>query len=323
MVNFRINNFRKGKLLLISLAGIILLRMISNSWLAIYDPTESRYAEIANQMYRSGNWLTPKVYVDGRLVPYWGKPPLHFWLTAGAFKVFGVSEWSARLPSLLAGIFMLCMTMYFVRRVWGARTALVTGIIQSSTLLFFILWGSSVVDVTLSAAVTSSMISFALAIVDQRVPARRFWSYVFFASLAVGILTKGLIAVALVSLSIGLWLLFTKDWKAMKSIPWFSGTAILLIITTPWFVLAEKATPGFLRYFFINEHFLRYLVHNYGDKYGSGHVYFRGSAWGMLLLGFFPWTFFLIGSLVSEYKAHSGNPEKKNPNDAWLKYALI
>src|SRR5262245_27866000 len=143
MVNFRFNTFQKRDILLFSLAAIILLRMISNSWLAIYDPTESRYAEIANQMHISGNWITPKVYVDGQLVPYWGKPPLHFWLTAGSYKIFGVSEWSTRLPSLLAGIFILGLTMYFVRRIWGARTAVIAGIIQSSTLLFFILWGSS------------------------------------------------------------------------------------------------------------------------------------------------------------------------------------
>jgi 4-amino-4-deoxy-L-arabinose transferase-like glycosyltransferase len=320
MVNVPNNKFQLKISLLISLLGVILLRVISISWLAIYDPTESRYAEIANHMYRSGNWLTPKLYMDGKLVPYWGKPPLHFWLTAGSYTIFGISEWSSRLPSLFAGLLILCMTMYLVRRIWGMRTAAISGIVLSSSFLFFVLWGASIVDVTLAAAVTLSMVTFALTIVETRTRSRRWWGYCFFLSLAGGMLSKGPVAIVLVALAIGLWLIFVRKWESIKTLPWIGGTLLFLALSIPWFVLAERATPGFLRYFFINEQVLRFLVHDYGDKYGSGHIYRPGAIWVMLLVGYLPWTFFLIATLVREYRNRFSGSER--PNGIWLKYAM-
>ncbi len=303
------------------LLAIIGLRVLSFGWLAIFDPTESRTAEIAKRMYESGDWLTPRLYIHGELIPYWGKPPLHFWLTSLSYQVFGVSEWSSRLPSILAGLLMIAATLLFARYLWGIRVAMISAIILSSSGLFFVLWGACVIDISLSATMTLTMIAFAMMILQTNVRARWLWGIVFFLSLALGMLTKGPVAPAVVILSIGIWLLIYPQWRSLKQIPWISGTIVFLAVSLPWYALQEKATPGFLRYFFMNENVLRFLTHDYGDKYGSGHVYPRGTIWAMLAGTYLPWTILLCAVLRLRHKKRSlFRPSK---TEAWFNYVLI
>jgi 4-amino-4-deoxy-L-arabinose transferase-like glycosyltransferase len=277
--------------LLVVLLLILFLRGLSLGWLALTDPTEGRYTDIALNMFEAKQWITPEIIIQNQQVPYWGKPPLHFWLTAISFRIFGVSEWSARFPSFLSGLWIVAMTFVLAARLRGVRNALIACIILSSSGLFFVLSGASVIDVTLSATVTAAMVCFALASMEGQ--SRRF-GIGFFISLAAGMLAKGPVALLLVFLAIGIWLLLTRQWQAVRKLPWRIGGLLFLLISVPWYVFAELRTPGFLRYFFINEHILRYLVHDYGDKYGSGHLYPRGTSWVMLLLTFLPWSAALV-----------------------------
>jgi 4-amino-4-deoxy-L-arabinose transferase-like glycosyltransferase len=298
------------------LSIIILLRLVSFGWLAIADPTESRYAEVAKRMYESHDWVTPRLYMQGELVPYWGKPPLHFWLTAASYKLFGVSEWSSRLPSIIAGLIMLFAVFRFAGRLWNSRIAWLATIILGSSGLFFVLWGASVVDVTLSAAVTVAMVSFPLAFTAEK-QKKTLWTICLFIALAVATLTKGLVAPAIAVISIGLWW-FLQKRPSLRDFPWISGTLLFLLITVPWFVVEELKTPGFLKYFIVNEHLLRFLTHDYGDRYGSGHMYPRGTIWGMLIAMYLPWTIFLASAGYRRWKS-----PKSEKNTIWFSYVLI
>jgi len=301
-----------------TLFSIILFRLISFGWLAVADPTESRYAEVAKQMYESHDWVTPRLYIQGELVPYWGKPPFHFWLTSTSFEFFGVSEWTSRLPSIIAGLIMLFGIYVFSARIWNRKIAWLSTIILASSGLFFVLWGASVVDVTLSAAVTFGMISFPLAL-KAREQQKKLWGICFFICFAVATLTKGLVAPAIAIVSIGTWWLLNGR-PSIRQLPWFSGVLLYLLITIPWFIFEEKRTPGFLRYFIVNEHLLRFLVHNYGDKYGSGHMYPRGTIWAMLIVMYLPWTIFLVQAGVRAWKNRHSLEIKSG---AWFNYACI
>lgn len=292
-----------GNKILFVLAAILVLHFASLGLLALSDPTEARYADIALHMHLSKDYITPWVHVGGQLIPYWGKPPFHFWLTSASYALFGISEWSARFPSFLAGLLTVLLTWYFARRLYGPRTAALCTVILASSPLFFFVYGASAVDATLSTAVTGAMVSFALS-VDARAAASTLrWGILFFVFLALGMLIKGPIAIALVFLAIGLWLLTTRQWSLLRALPWKYGAPLFLLISAPWFVIAELKTPGFLRYFFVNEHILRYLVHDYGDKYGSGHVYPPGTSWFMLIVLFLPWSAFLVYSWIRRWKA--------------------
>jgi 4-amino-4-deoxy-L-arabinose transferase-like glycosyltransferase len=303
------------------LFAIVLLRLVSFGWLAVADPTESRYAEIAKHMYESNDWVTPRLYIHGELIPYWGKPPLHFWLTSVCFKIFGVSEWASRLPSILAGMALLICVYVFASRLWSARVAWLSTMILASSGLFFVLWGASVVDVTLSAAVTLAMISFPFAWIQTTKRKKHLFGLLFFIGLALATLTKGLVAPGIAVVSIGLWWLLNGR-PSLRNLPWISGIATYLVITVPWFILQEARTPGFLKYFIVNEHLLRFLTHDYGDKYGSGHIYPRGTIWIMLIVMYLPWTFFIAGAAIKRWKKRDSVGHQTD-KAIWLEYVCI
>ncbi len=284
-------------------AGMLAVRFALTVWLALGDITESRYATIALHMQRTGDWITPWVWFDGTLLPFWGKPPLHFWLTAASFGLLGASEWTARLPGLLAGAATLAMVFAFARRTWNLRVAAVATTVLASSLLFFALTGVSTTDMTLACAMTAAMTSFARTVDADGAGARRRWGVALAVSLAAGSLVKGPIAVVLPGAAIFLWLALTRRWRLLARVPWLTVAAVFVVATVPWYLLAERATPGFLRYFLINEHVLRYIKPDYGDLYGSGNVRPRGTSWAFLLAGGLPWSGLAVAALIRSFRA--------------------
>lgn len=302
----------------LALAGTALLRLASLDRLALTDNTESRYASIAWQMFSSGDWVTPRIYTKGALVPFWGKPPLEFWLTSLSYHIFGVSEWSTRMPSFLLGLAIVAATMYFADQVWGRRVALLSGVVLATSGLFFILSGACVLDVPLAASVAGAMIAFA-RFADSG-PRRRWWGLAFFLALAAGALAKGPIALVLVGAALGLWLLAVGRWRLVIQLPWIGGLVVFFAVAAPWYLLAERATPGFLHYFIVHEHFLRYVSHEYGDLYGSGRKQPFGASWAFLFASFLPWSLLTLAALVRRFRGQKVFATLRN--DPWLTYAL-
>lgn len=298
----------------------IFLRAISLEYLDLLDPTEARYAAVAQNMVMSGNWITPTLPIENTTTPYLGKPPLYFWLTALSYKLFGFDEWSARLPSFLSALGILGLIMMFASRLLTIETGIAGCLIAFSSSLFFLLSGSSVVDVTLTFFVTLGLVYFALYL---RAPDEnaRFNGLVIALTAALGFLTKGPVAIVLMVIPIILWSAIRRDFSWIRSYPWRLSTLLFSIVVIPWFILAERANPGFLQYFFWNENIARYLVHNYGDKYGSGHVHARGMSWLMFSLAFLPWTPLFILSLFKKGEAYS--EIRRVFNSPWLSFLAL
>jgi 4-amino-4-deoxy-L-arabinose transferase-like glycosyltransferase len=320
----------------LTLAGIALLRLAPLGELALTDSTESRYGIVAWQMFRSGDWVTPRVYVrtcmprssdwsalkqhiQGDMVPYWGKPPLEFWLTSFSYRVFGVSEWSARVPSFLLCLAIVAATVGFAGRFWGGRVAMLAGIVLGSSVLFLVLSGVCILDIPLTAATSGAMMAFALFADGPR--RRRAWGLAFFLALAMGALAKGPIALVLVGVAVGIWLLVVGRWRLLVELPWLFGLLVFFAVAAPWYVLAERATPGFLRYFFINEHFGRYLRSEYGDLYGHGRKHYYGAAWAWLAGSFFPWT--ILAAIALGRLFRGSRPWQMLRAEPRLAYVLI
>jgi len=110
------------------------------------EPDEARYAELAREMVVSGDWVTPHL----NSVKYFEKPPLVYWSSAVAFAAFGISELSARLPSLLSAIATVALTVWLAARMYGGATALIALPIISIGPLFGILAQTLVLDMTLT-----------------------------------------------------------------------------------------------------------------------------------------------------------------------------
>ncbi|MDD2943105.1 MAG: glycosyltransferase family 39 protein [bacterium] len=275
---------------------IITLRFISLGSLSLIDPSEGRYALISKLMLETGNFLMPQVVGhDGVMIEFWGKPPLFFWATALSYYIFGINEFSARIPSFLSMLAVIGSCFFFARHFWGSITAILTALILSSSVLFYIYGGLCQVDMLLTTSVSIAMLGFA-RYVDAKARARsyRWWGCLFFISLAVGFIVKGPIAVVLPGVSVVLWTLWTRRWSDFFRLPYFTGGLIFLLITTPWFYFAEQKSPGFLYYFFFQENILRYATNQYGDKYGTAHPIFYGASWLFVGLAFFPWTFYIL-----------------------------
>jgi len=296
--------------LLMAVAGILVLRGALLDVPALSDPTESRYATIAVQMAESGDWVTPRLWLRGELVPYWGKPPLHFWLTAASFKAFGVSTWAARLPSFLTGLVTVALTGWVAARIWGATAGATAALILASTGLFYPCLGASIIDMTLTMGVAGALIAFAAALKLRS----RGWGLAVFVFLALGFMTKGPVALVLAGFPVLLWLVFTRRWGESARVPWVAGAVLFLVLTVPWFIAAERATPGFLRYFFVNENFMRFFKHDYGDLYGAGHSYPYGTIWLALIACFLPWSLALAWGLWRKAATLRRDP--------WLIFAL-
>lgn len=270
----------------------ITIRALIMEYMDLHDPTEARYASIAQEMYLSGDWLTPKLPMPHGVEPYLGKPPLHFWLTAICYSLLGVDEWQSRLPSIIAAISLLIATYFFAKHLYGVDSAKASALILLSAPLFYFIAGACVIDMTLTAFVTLGVIFFYIFIKNPKKHIAFCYASAVFASLA--FLTKGPIGLVLIGLPFLLWSSIRRDFYWLKLVPWIYSGGLFLLISAPWFLLNERINSGSLEYFFFNENFGRFLLKNYGDRYGSGHQHFFGMSWLMLAGAFAPWSAVLV-----------------------------
>ena len=281
-----------ARTLLVLLVVSCLVRLGTLGLYPLTDSTESRYGEIARKMLVTGNLVTP--WFDHG-VPFWGKTPLSFWSSAGTMAVFGVNEFGARLAPFLFFIATLALFALWPRDEDrdGAPVRFTAAMITATSLLGFVLGGAVMTDAAMTFCTTLCMVSFWRSVQPGRVG--RVWGWLFFIGIGLGLLAKGPVALVLTGLSIGLWVLRHNGWALLWTrLPWVGGTLLAAAIAVPWYLLAERATPGFLRYYIIGEHFERYLNKGWtGDLYGAGRAQPRGTIWLFALAAFVPWTLLL------------------------------
>lgn len=267
-------------------AGLLLLlgaRLIAMFVIPLTNPTEARYGEIARKMAETNNWITPQFDYG---VPFWAKPPLHTWLSALGIEVFGENEFAARIGILVATILLLVILWRFMEVMTDRLTAIVSLLVLSSSALFFVAAGFVQTDMVLTLGIVACMTGFYAAMRGHR-----GWAWIFFLGLAIGLLAKGPIAVVLSMAPITLWVVWRREWSNLGRLPWVAGLALVAVIAVPWYIAAEIATPGFLRYFIIGEHIQRFLQPGWtGDLYGAGREHAKGMIWLFFIAAALPWS---------------------------------
>lgn len=278
-----------SRLLWIAIAAAFAARFLLLGTFPLLDPTESRYAEIARQMFVLGDWVTPWI-APGE--PFWGKPPLSFWMTAGSFQLLGVSDLAARLPHWAGGGLVAWLAWNWLamrsRREAGLAVALLAG-----SLLFFVSAGAVMTDMALAIGLMAVMRGFWLALHGP--PEHRGREQVLmFAGFAVGLLAKGPIAL-MAGAPIVIWAVTSGQLKrVLRDIRWLTGGLAVLASVLPWYLMAEGRTPGFLEYFIVGEHWRRFVDSGWqGDLYGHAHSFPRGTVWLFAILAFLPWSIVL------------------------------
>ncbi len=293
-----IGNAHKVYASFIVLAVIIFCRAVLLEQTSLIDPTEARYAVVAQEMAKTGDWVTPKLPTAEGIVPYMGKPPLHFWLTALCYEIFEVDEWTARLPSIMAALLCIyCIFLVVGKQGAGLsyEKALMSSLVLFTSAMYFFLAGASVTDTTLTACVTASIAFMYIHVFKQRTDSKYCLLSVLFAGL--GFLCKGPVAIALIILPYFLWSVVNRDFSWLRKIYWIQSFFLFFLIVCPWFIVNEYYAPGSIRYFVWNENIARYLFKDYGDLYGTGHVQPYGTSWLMFFAGFAPWIFIPLAGL--------------------------
>ncbi|MCF8719486.1 ArnT family glycosyltransferase [Nitrospina gracilis] len=300
------------------LALVLICRGAAAAVVPIMDETEARYAEIARKMVETGDWIMPQFDYG---VPFWGKPPLSTWLSATGIALFGAGELGPRLPILILSAALLVLFWRFVKENEGSFTAHLATILLATSAIFLAAAGAVMTDMVLMFSLFV-MMSACWRFTREWNPAHARW---MFAGIGIGLLTKGLMVFAVGGLPIAVWLILTKKWKPfLKKLPWGTGLFITAVIAVPWYVAAEVRTPGFLHYFFIGEHFNRFLVPGWeGDRYGFAHAQPFGMIWGFYLLGLAPWIVLVPAAcLLTLRKPEWMNFKDTGPQREWVLFLL-
>jgi len=237
---------------------LLLVSFLTISWFAdiqfrdLTHTDEGRYGEIAREMVVSGDWLTPRL--NG--FKYFEKPPLHYWITASAYKVFGIHNWTARLWTELAGFLTILLTAYAGYRLFNRETGLLAGMLLAANTYYYLIGHINVLDTGLSFFMTLTLVGFLLAQTDQE--HYRKWMLIAWAAAALALLSKGLIAIVLPGGVFILYSLLKRDLAIWKRLYFWPGLLIFLVISVPWFVMVSIANPEFPQFFFIHEHLERF-----------------------------------------------------------------
>ncbi len=258
---------------------------------------ESRYAEISREMLASGDWVTPRL--NG--YKYFEKPPLQYWTTAAAFAAFGLNEWAARLWTALTGFLAILAAWTLGNRLRGPPTGLVAATVLASMLLFAALGHFNTLDMGVAAFLSITVFAVVLAQLDDTsVASRRGWMRVAWAAAALATLSKGLIGPVLPAAALVLYVLIERDWRLLTRLHIVSGALLFLAITAPWFVAVIRANPEFARFFFIHEHFERFLTKEHG-RYQPVWYFIP-----ILLAGLLPWTATFFPAFTRGVRADPG-----------------
>jgi 4-amino-4-deoxy-L-arabinose transferase-like glycosyltransferase len=246
----------------------------------LLDPDEGRYAEIPREMAVSGDWVTPRL--DGLL--YFEKPPLQYWATAAAYSAFGFSEWTARLWTVGLGFLCLPLVFGWTSRLYGTSAGLAAVMALAVSPYFEIVGHLNLLDAGFTFWLAGTVLAFTLAqcaAVSSR--SERLWMVLTWGAAALAVLSKGIVVGVLVGLTLIIYTLAERDARPWRRLHVALGLPLFLLAAVPWFVVVSMRNPAFAGFFFVHEHFARFLT----------TVHQRVEPWwyfaAILMVGALPW----------------------------------
>ena len=294
----------------LTLAALWLLLLLLATLRPLAVPDEGRYGEIGRWMLQSGDWLTPRL--NG--LPFFHKPPYLYWLEAASLATLGVNELALRLvPALHAGLML--SALYLAARSISTESIARRAALMLGTSLSFLVGGQYVNhDMLVATWISVAIGCFAFAFMAGDKPNATL-ARLGFVACALGLLSKGLIGIALPGLVLFIWLLWTHQFKKVLYLPWLSGLALLALIALPWFVIAQQKYPGLFDYMFIGQQFNRYTAATYNNPQPWWFYLL------VLLLVLFPWVIFALNQVrrqVASASAEVAPISKEWWNLCWI-----
>jgi 4-amino-4-deoxy-L-arabinose transferase-like glycosyltransferase len=274
----------------------------------LLDDADSSHAEAAQYIARTGHWVSPRT--DG--IRYIEKPPLPYWIIAGIFRVTGVQDsFTTHLPNALAMLALTWLAWLWGCRAWGPRAGLYAGLGVLTSVGPFLFTRFIIPESILAFFLLAALYAMIESLETGR-PNLMYWAW---ACVALALLTKGLIAPVLFAGAAIPYLALTGQWRRWRSLKPVTGFLLFLAIAAPWHILCGLQNPdqghpignhptignvhGFFYFYFVNEHFLRFLGLRYPHDYNKmpGSLYWLGH-----LVWLFPWSLFLPAVFAIAWK---------------------
>jgi 4-amino-4-deoxy-L-arabinose transferase-like glycosyltransferase len=322
----------RGGWLAVAAAGLVLI-VNTASPPRLMDDVDAVQAQIARNMFSSGDWVTARL--NG--VAYLEKAPLVYWMMAASYKIFGVHDWAARLPLALAAVLLCWVTYRFGRWAFDEEAGTYAGVALATCLGLFLFTRILIPDATLTLAITGAVWAWLRLLESDDGRALR-WSAALGACLGIGLLLKGLIAVIFPVVAGLAYMTVTQQlgsraaWRRLH--PGIAAT-VALAIALPWHLLATLENPpyfafslhsgpgeyhGFFWFYFVNEHLLRFLNLRYPRDYNTvPRLWF----WLLNLVWIFPWSVYLLGSPALSFRPDSRAGRARAMTLCWIGTVML
>lgn len=244
---------------------------------------EPRYAQVAREMLERNDWVTPTLGHQ----PWLEKPALLYWEEMIAFRIFGVSDWAARVPSALSALLMISAIYLFLKR-FRPGSELDGALMTASCAAVIGFARAAATDMPLAANFSIALLAWYAWYESQE----RRWLLVAFAFLGLATLAKGPVAVVFFALIVLVFAAVQRDWRLIARTLWLPGIATYCVVTLPWFVAVQLRNPEFFRIFILEHNLARFGTNLY--RHQQPFWYFLVVA----LIGLLPWTIFTIAAVA-------------------------
>ena len=260
--------------------------------IGLSDPDETFYAETAREMLQFKSFMTPYIFDK----PQFEKPPMFYWLIILASLSKGINEFAVRFVPALFGIIGVISIYFLGNSMFNRKTAMYAAFILATNFLYLGLSRCALTDIVFTAFVLLSLLFFYLGYRDEK--RRRINLYFFFLSCALATLTKGPLGILIPVFTILPFLIFARDIKFLKQIPWFWGILIFVLVAVPLYAIMAVKHKEFLKDFFYYENTRRFFI---AEHRSSNRWYFYPS---VILGSTFPWNILLPLIFVSKEATH-------------------
>jgi 4-amino-4-deoxy-L-arabinose transferase-like glycosyltransferase len=334
------------------------LLILSGLWLIIFfaslftppllDDADATHANAARHMALTGDLVT--LQVNG--IRYLEKAPLPYWLVALSFRLFGFNTFAAHFPQAL-GVLLLALLGYrWAHQAFNSRTAFYTGLVTLTSVGVFLFTRYFIPEVLLSLFLCTAFYSLLQSLTvahdsvilgraqDPRIsleadqvrarPSSSAYAYLMWTTLALAVLTKGLVALVFFFGTVIVYLALTGEYKQWRRLKPLSGFLLFFAIAAPWHILAGLRNTGgmnghgFFWFYFVNEHFLRFL----GRRYPMDYNKLPSSLfWSLHLVWLFPWSLFSGALILQAWRAfqryYASNPLPEDQILYWQPFAVV
>ena len=277
---------------------------------ALWDIDEGKHAVTSKHMVLSGDWITPQYNGE----KFYDKPPLHNWLVAVSFLIFGFTEFAARLPAALLGMACVVVTYLMGRQIFGPTTAFLSSVVLATSTEYFVLSRTVVHDISLAFFITLALALFYLGYLKEKY--RRPLFLLGYAAMGFAVLAKGPVGVLLPVTIIGLFLISKRQLIFLRKMQVGWGICILFAIAAPWYILISLKDPDYVGYFFIKQNLGNFFS---ADVRHPKPFYFYVP---VLMGGMFPWSTFLPLALLRGFRS-SGSADRDGMRFVLIWFAVI